>query len=157
MNKIIRYVGKHPDNVADSLIFSKKYDEHYTREAAKHKLTHYFISKSNEHFFMVTRPAPSLHEKWVATGGRITFNEADDIESYEEVFRTWKMVKDTLSVRSTILFDKMVNGESLDPYLTKNSLHVEFIEFPDDNVYYDKTLRKWRSTKFASVEEFISK
>lgn len=72
------------------------------------------------------------------------FNEADSLTAYEEVFRTWKMVPDTLARRSELLFDKMVKGESLDPYLTKNSGGVEYIEFPDDRTYYDKLSRTWK-------------
>lgn len=65
------------------------------------------------------------------------------------------MPLDTLIRRGGLLFDKMVKGESLEPYVTKNSNGVEFIEFPDDNVYYDKKMRKWKSKQFGSIEDMV--
>jgi hypothetical protein len=81
----------------------------------------------------------------VATGGKFILNEANKIEEYEEVFRTWKMVPDTLAKREMVLFDKLVKGESLQPYETKYSNGVEYIEFPDDNTYYDKEAKQWKT------------
>ena len=144
LDKIIRYAGKLPEKVTDSLKFNNKYDSYYEELASKHRFTHYYISDNGEHFFMLKRPAPSLQEKYVATGGRMRFNEADSLIAYEELFRTWKLVPDTLARRSALLFDKMVKGESLDPYLTKNSGGIEYIEFPDDRTYYDKISRTWK-------------
>lgn len=152
---IIRYVGKQPDKANDSTKFLSQYDEHYLDQAAKHKLTLYYRSDDEQHFFLMTRKAPSIHEKYVATGGKFRLNEADSLIEYEEVFRTWKMVSDTLTKRSLILFDKMVKGESLDEFLTKNSKGIEYIEFPDDHVVYDKVNRKWKSALYQSVEELV--
>ena len=71
--------------------------------------------------------------------------EEGKISDYEEVFRTWKMVPDTLAKREMILFDKFVRGESLTPYETKNSGGVEYIEFPDERTYFDKQAKQWKS------------
>lgn len=155
MSKIIRYAGRKPEKATDSTKFSSQYDEHYMKQVAEHKLNLYFVNKSSDHFFLISRRAPSLYEKHVAIGGRFKMNERDSLIEYEEIFRTWKMPYDTLMNRGGILFDRMVKGESLEAYLTKNSGGVEFIEFPDDNVYYDKQSRKWKSNLFGSVEELV--
>jgi hypothetical protein len=52
------------------------------------------------------------------------------------------MVPDTLVRRAGLLFDKMVKKESLERYLAKNSNGVDYIEFPDERVVYDKEQRK---------------
>lgn len=155
LQKIIRYAGKLPQKVSDSLKFNNKHDAYYRELASKHQFTHYYISDNGEHFFMIKRPAPSLHEKYAATGGRMRFNETDSLIEYEEVFRTWKMIPDTLLRRGALLFDKMVTGKSLEPYLTKNSGGIEFIEFPDEHVTYDKESRLWKSKQFGSIEEMV--
>jgi len=80
----------------------------------------------------------------VATGVKLVVDGDNNITEYEEVFRTWKMVPDTLAKREMILFDKFVKGESLEPYETKNSHGVEYIEFPDESMYFDKGSRQWR-------------
>ncbi len=143
LNSIIRYVGKLPPKAADSAKFDPRYDGYYQELVSKHRLTHYYVLENGEAFFMLRRPAPSLQKKFVAIGGRMKFNDADSLIEYEEVFRTWRLVPDTLARRSALLFDKMIKGESLEPFLTKNSPD-EYIEFPDDRTFFDKTSRTWR-------------
>jgi hypothetical protein len=155
MSNLIRYVGRKPEKATDSTKFLRVHDEHYQKQAAEHKLNLYFISDAGDHYYLISRRAPSLYEKHVATGGRFKINERDSLVEYEEIFRTWKMPHDTLIRRGGLLFDKMVKGESLEPYFTKNSNGIEYIEFPDDNVYYDKQARKWKSKQFGSVEDMV--
>jgi len=155
MSKIIRYVGRKPEKATDSTKFLSKHDQHYLKQVASHKLDLYYNSDEGDQFFLISRVAPSIHVKHVATGGRFKMNEMDSLVEYEEIFRTWKMPYDTLMNRAGLLFDKMVKGESLESYFTKNSGGVEYIEFPDDNVYYDKQARKWKSKQFRSVEEMV--
>ncbi|MBX2897423.1 MAG: hypothetical protein KF763_18415 [Cyclobacteriaceae bacterium] len=155
MSKIIRYVGRKPEKATDSTKFSAQFDEHYQEQIGLHKLELYFENRTGDSFFLVSRRAPSLFEKYVATGGRFKFDKVDSLIEYEEIFRTWKMMPDTLKVRSYKLFDKMVKGESLDKYLTVNSGGIEYIEFPDANVYYDKQERKWKSKQFGTIEDIV--
>jgi len=68
----------------------------------------------------------------------------DKLIRYEEVFRTWKLIPDTLKRRSYMLFDKMVAGESLDKFRTKYTAPEEYIEFPDDNTWFDVNAREWK-------------
>ena len=147
MSQVIRYLAKSPEGLTFEERFYEAYTPYYNEQQSRHRLDAYYIDQDHNHFFLISRPAPSLVEKRVATGGKVKFsNDLKKIESYEEVFRTWKMVPDTLKVRSMLLFDLMGKGKSLDPYLTKNSNGVEYIEFPDDQVYFDKTARQWKSS-----------
>jgi hypothetical protein len=141
--QIIRYVAKAPENISNEEKFSSKYDSYYHQRASQTRLEQYCVD-GDLHYFLLSQPAPSLVEKRNATGGKLKVSVDGNLMEYEEVFRTWKMVPDTLKKRSFILFDKMVKGESLEPYFTKN-LKVEFIEFPDDRTYYDKYHRTWRT------------
>jgi hypothetical protein len=144
MWKIIRYVGRAPEGISYEERFYKPYDSVYQEQAKIHKFDAFF-KKGNTHYFLVSRKAPSLVDKRVATGGRFTLGDDNKITDYEEVFRTWKMVPDTLVKREMILFDAFVKGESLTVYETKNSNGVEYIEFPDDYTYFDKNTRQWKT------------
>jgi hypothetical protein len=144
MWKIIRYVGRAPEGLTFEERFYKPYDSVYQEQAKLHKFDAYFI-KGNTHYFLVSRRAPSLVDKRVATGGKFILGDDDKIAEYEEVFRTWKMVPDTLAKREIILFDKFVKGESLAPYETRNSYGVEYIEFPDERTYFDKASKQWKT------------
>lgn len=144
MWKIIRYVGRAPEGLTFEERFYQAYDTVYQEQARQHQFDAYFIS-GNTHYFLVSRKAPSLVEKRVATGGKFVLGDNNTITDYEETFRTWKMVPDTLAKREMILFDAFVKGASLTPYETKNSNGVEYIEFPDERTYFDKATKLWKT------------
>lgn len=144
MWKIIRYVGRAPEGLTFEERFYKPYDSAFQEQAKVHKFDAYFIN-GNTHYFLVSRKAPSLIDKRVATGGKFILGGDNKVTSYEEVFRTWKMVPDTLAKREMILFNKFVNGESLLPYETRNSNGIDFIEFPDERTYFDKASMQWKT------------
>lgn len=141
--KVIRYVAKPPENVGPEEKFKPEYNLYYQERASQCILEQYAIL--NElHYFLISQPAPSLTEKRHATGGSFRLDSDGSLQDYEEVFRTWKMVPDTLRERSYLLFDKMVNKEPLDPFYSKK-MGDRYIEFPDDNTYFDKASRSWKT------------
>jgi hypothetical protein len=144
MWKIIRYVGRAPEGLTFDERFYAPYDSAYREQAKLHRFDAYY-KKGNIHYFLVSRRAPSLVDKRVATGGKFTLNDNNKLVEYEEIFRTWKVVPDTLAKREMILFDKLVKGESLTPYETRNSKGIEYIEFPDERTYFDKASKQWRT------------
>jgi hypothetical protein len=143
MTSTVRYFAKRPEDASEANKFDPKYDKYYQEKIKETRFEKYYATEEY-YYFMVTQIAPSLIEKRHATGGRFKLNDQGEITYYEEVFRTWKMVPDTLARRSSILFDKMVKGEPLEQYQTKNSKGTEYIEFPDDVVYYDTSVRQWK-------------
>lgn len=152
--KIIRYIGDAPRRVLGNQKFDTLYDEHYSKQVAQHDLLAYYISNDGEHFFLTARIAPSIDVKWVATGGRLRYGEDGELAEYEEVFRTWKMPRPILEERALYLFDLMVKGEDLEPYYAAKA-GFNYIEFPDDHVYFDKELRCWKSDQYGSIEEMV--
>lgn len=151
---IIRYVAKAPRRVMDSVKFDTLYDAHYQEQVNQHELMAYYVSAEGEHFFLVSRIAPSMEAKWVATGGRMKIDKDFNLLEYEEVFRTWKMTRENLDVRARYLFELMINGEDLSPYYTATA-GFNYIEFPDEHVYFDKASRSWKSDVYGSVEEVV--
>lgn len=143
MVKIIRYVAKAPENVGPDEKFKPEYNDYYRERISQTFLERYFVDGS-VHYFLVSQPAPSLTEKRHATGGRFEIDQDGSLKEYEEVFRSWKMVPDTLRERSYFLFEIMVMGESLEPYYSK-STSDQYIEFPDVKTYYDKSSRSWKT------------
>lgn len=153
--KISLYVGKAPRRVYDSLKFDTAYTGHYKKQAAQLDLLAYFMDKKTKyHYFLVGKIAPSIQPKWVATGGRLVYDEKGNVVEYEEIFRTWKLPRKELEERALYLFDLMVKGEDLTPYYTATA-GFNYIEFPDENVYFDKKARMWKSKLYGSVEEMV--
>lgn len=142
---IIRYMGKLPGKANHQTKFETHFDEAYREIAARHKLEFFHQTADGKSFFLFTRIAPSIKEKYVAIGGYVMFDAQQNITDYAEVFRTWKMTSDELAPKSLLLFDLMVRGEDLSPYYTANSGNEEYIEFPDAHTHYDKEQRLWVS------------
>lgn len=146
--KIIHYLAKAPEKRGTRNVFDKDFDDYYRKQANAHRVDLYYIDRDTRtNYFLISRQAPSLIEKRVATGGYMKFDDQGNLVEYEEVFRTWKMVPDTLARRASMLFDKMVHNQPLELYYTKNSNGVDYIEFPDDHVTYDKSKRAWITTQ----------
>lgn len=140
---MIRYLGKAPEGVSLDDRFNVSYDSSYLEQMKLMSIDAWY-KNGNTHFFMVSKTAASLVDKRVATGGKLVFEDEGGLKEYEEVFRTWKMVPDTLKKRSMLLFDKMVQNESLKEFETRYSQGVDYIEFPDESTYYDRKERAWK-------------
>ncbi len=145
MNRIIRYISRTPDGVSHEDRMNREHDDHYNEQVKLHRLDALYEDDENKYFFLVSRIAPSLTEKRVAIGGKVTVDKNMRVDFYQEVFRTWKMEPDTLARRGTFLFDLMVRGEDLTMYYASKSGNADYIEFPDDRTYYDTRQRIWRT------------
>ncbi len=141
--KIIRYTGHLPKKANHETKFDSIYDQFYASEMQKHRIDLYYQDeKTGEIYLLVSRIAPSLSVKRVATGIRMRM-EGDSIVYYEEVFRTWKMPEPELAEKGALLYRKMVRGEDLKPYLPQYSGKEEYIEFPDEHTRFDVERRRW--------------
>lgn len=144
MDRVLRYMSRAPEGIAPEDRQSTAYDAHYAEQRRSHRLDALY-KRGDTYFFMVSRPAPSLTEKRVAIGGKVTVDDAMRVDYYEEIFRTWKMEPDTLSRRGLFLFDRMTKEEDLTPYYASHSGNTDYIEFPDERTYFDVRQRIWRS------------
>jgi hypothetical protein len=140
----VRYVSELPKGVSHEDKFNSSHDEHYLEQASRHRLDAFNLDSSGNQFLLISRGAPSLTEKRVAIGIKLKHDKVGNLSEYEEVFRTWKMKPEVLAQRASYLFDLMVKGESLERY-QRNNTSEEWIEFPDGLVYYDKTIRQWKT------------
>lgn len=154
--KIIRFTGKLPGKADHTTKFDTTFDDHYINAAKQHELVYYIQDKAdkNTFYFLMTRIAPSLHEKRVAIGGKVSYGDDGEVIYYEEVFRTWKMLVPELKEKSDLLFSLYIAGKDLTPYYTANSKGVEYIEFPDEHVNFDPAKKLWVSDLEDPLEPF---
>lgn len=156
--EIIRYAGKLAGKADHQTKFDEKFDLHYRKQAASHDLLYFYEDEtSGESYFLITRLAPSIHYKKVATAGKIKRNSNGEIIYYEEAFRTWKMPVEELHEKSYTLFKEYVNNRDLSDYYVTNSGEEEYIEFPNDNVSYNAEKRIWISSIENPMESFYQK
>ncbi len=141
---IARYLAKMPERADYENRFESEFDDYYRKMASGHRLEAYFIAETGDHYFLISRHAPSLKPKRVATGGRLRYGPDDStIVYYEEVFRTWKMEEEEMKEKSNLLFDKMVRQEDLSRYYTDETSQEEYIQFPDKTTRYNTEDRRW--------------
>ncbi len=154
--KIIRLTGKLPGKADHTTKFDTIFDEHYKNLSQQHDLVYYIPSQNDKNSiqFLLTRIAPSLHEKKVAIAGKVTFDITGNIIYYEEVFRTWKMLVPELKEKSDLLFRLYLGGKDLSPYYTTNSKGVEYIEFPNEHVRFDPAKKQWVSDLEDPLEPY---
>ena len=141
---IIRYIEGLPANTTNKNKFDTIFNKEYKIKAKKSDLLYYYKDEpANTVYFAITKIAPSIKLKKNATVGKVKYNAKGEIVEYEEAFRTWKMEEKELVQKTNMLFNKYIRNEDLTPYYSKNSNPEFFIEFPDDNTYYDKKSRVW--------------
>jgi hypothetical protein len=141
---IVRYFEGLPKNVSHEKKWDTINNSYYQRKVKEAELIHYYKNEDGFIFFAISKIAPSLKLKKVATIGKLKI-EKDSIVYYEEICRTWKMELPELNLKSKILFDKIVLGKNIEEYYTKNSQPEFWIEFPDDLTYYDTEKRVWKN------------
>lgn len=139
---IARYIHKLPNRATEANKFEAQFDEYYTTKSKYATLDHYYKGSGDTVFFQVSKIAPSMKVKKVATAGKLLRDGAGNITYYEEVYRTWKMEEPELKKKSERLFGLFIAGKDLTPYYTENSTE-EYIEFPDRNNSYDTEKRMW--------------
>ncbi|MDR6966649.1 hypothetical protein J2X31_000647 [Flavobacterium arsenatis] len=145
---IIRHADRLVKKATHQTKFDSIFDEEYKEKAESSNLLYYYIDKqTGVHYFALTKIAPSLIVKRVATVGKIEYDKEGGIASYEEGFRTWKMEEPELNEKTATLFEKYIEGEDLSSYYTANSKGEFYIEFPDDKTYYDKEERLWKNSQ----------
>ncbi len=147
--RIARYVAPLVKQASHENKFDSRFDELYLHGVKALRLEAYHAASDGYQYFLVSRIAPSVKEKRVATGGRLKLDGATgDIVGYEEIFRTWKMEEPVFTSRTALLFEKMVSGEDLSPYYTVNTGDSSlYIEFPDEHTIYDKQQRVWKNVR----------
>jgi hypothetical protein len=152
LSQCVRYSAKLPPTATHQTKFNSEHNEYYNIALKEYDWRKcYPVSGSEgEYFFLITRQARSLWPAREAIGGMLKVDKKNKNVSYEEIFRTWKMAKDSLDGRAAELFDHMIKGEDLTPFTAKYQ-GDRYIEYPDDRFYFDKTQMQWRDRAMDSL------
>jgi hypothetical protein len=142
---IVRYYEGLPKKATHETKFDSIFNAYYESKAAETDFLFYHKKDNGEIYFAIFKIAPSLTLKKVATIGKLTLDNDNNITYYEEICRTWKMPEEELKEKTNMLFQKVIRGEDISPYYTKNSQPEFIVEFPDDLTYFDTQLRRWKT------------
>lgn len=140
----VRYFERLPAKATEQNKFDTIFNEYYSQKAKEADVLQYFKNENGEEFFAVSKIAPSIKLKKVATIIQIK-REIDSVILYKEILRTWKMEVPELQEKTKVLFDLVIQNKSFEKYLTKNSQPEFWVEFPDDHTYFDDKSRSWKT------------
>ena len=144
--QVVRYIDDLAKNASHKSKFDSIYDVEYKTRASKLEILYlYKDTVARTTYFAITKIAPSLKLKKVATIGQVKIDKNGTINFYEERCRTWKMEPKELNEKTKMLFEKYINQEDLTEFYTANSQPNFYIEFPDDYTYFDTISRMWIS------------
>jgi hypothetical protein len=145
LSQCVRYSAKLPPTATHQTRFDNEHNEYYDIALKEYdwRKCYPVNGHEGEYFFLLTRQARSLWLAREAIGGVLQLDDKNKIVSYEEIFRTWKMAKDSLDSRAAELFEHMIKGEDLTPFTAKYK-GDRYIEYPDDRFYFDKADMQWR-------------
>jgi hypothetical protein len=149
--KSIRYSAKLPPRCNHEIKFDSIFDDYYKNVAADYTMLKLHRQKDGAYDFLISRPARSITPMFEGIGGQFKLDDKDSLIVYNETFRTWKMPYADLLERGTFLFDRMVKGEDLTIFYSKNA-GDKYIEFPDDRFTFDKVNRRWHDSAFDTLE-----
>lgn len=150
----VRYSAKLPPRSNHTIKFKPEFDWYYEAAAEEYDWRK-CVRTDSGYYFLMTRKARSIWPAREAIGGRLTVDQNGKLQDYEEIFRTWKMTEDTLNARAFELFDLMVDGKDLTPYRSKYK-GDRYIEFPDDNSYFSKPDKRWRTRSTDSLMQRLN-
>lgn len=141
--QIVRYFERLPNKVSEENKFQASNDEYYRGKAEEAKLLYYAPQSNGDIYFAITKIAPSMKEKRVATVGKTRLS-GNEVTYYEEKFRTWKMEVPELEETTAKLFQEYLQDRDLERYQTQFTDPEYIIEFPDPNNTFDTLQRRWR-------------
>lgn len=144
-HNIVRYYEGLPKKATHETKFDSIFNAYYETKAAENDFLFCHKNENGEIYFAVAKIAPSLTLKKVATIGKVSLDNNNKITYYEEICRTWKMSEEELNEKTTMLFQKIIQGKDISSFYTKNSQPKFIVEFPDDLTYYDTQLRQWKN------------
>lgn len=136
--QIVQKTAKKPESA-----ISPEEEKAYYDSQSKSYEWHFVHERGGRYYYFVSRPAPSLYGKRAGLAGVFESPDGMKISGFKEVFHTFKMKPDQLLQKGSVLFEKMVNGESLEAYQPGKKGEEEWIEFPDQLNRYDSLNQKW--------------
>jgi hypothetical protein len=140
MANIVTYVNRLPTYANNENRFEPQFRKFYVGETKNYKMIHYTIDKNGFHYFYMIRQARNTKGYKRSMVGRFKLNE-NDLKpiDFEELAVSYMLPEEDLIENSLQLFEYLIkDGNSMD-YPNRK----DFIEWPDDKLYYDVSTSSW--------------
>ncbi len=140
LTNMVTYIYRRPAKATVENRTHPRYRQYYIRSAAEFEYVYHAKNNDGVHYYYLIRPARNLERNFRGVGGRFTTNENLELVTFEEVFNTTIMDKQSLREKGLLLFEEMVETGNVDRYLSDQNL----VEWPDHRLHYNTERREWR-------------
>ncbi len=143
---IIKYTDEHrPDSINLENRFEKKNEAFFKGILNKYSLDYLYKDKDGTYYYFIYKVARGVDDMYVGIGGKFKLGPDNQLQDFEESFRMWRMLHKDLKAKGVEVYADFINNKTLDKYM--NNEKIQYIEFPNDFVGYDKNKKEWVATK----------
>jgi hypothetical protein len=147
---MVTLIGKKPKTADYINRHEPRFREYYKELSKDFSMEFYHQADDTCYYFMI-RPARSARGNTRGVGGKLTLDQEFRIDYFEESFNTPVYSRDVLERIGWRLFRELIEKRSIEGLLW----NVDYIEWPDDRLKYDKEKREWRYDVADGREELI--
>lgn len=136
---IVTLIGKKPKTADYITRHHPEFRDYYT-QLSKSFFMEYFHCNQDTCYYYMIRPARSVRGNTRGVGGKFTLDADGAIDYFEESFNTPIYPREELERIGWRLFRELIEQKSIAGLLW----NVDYIEWPDSRLKYDKVKREWR-------------
>jgi hypothetical protein len=144
LTNIVTYLYIPAPEATNETKFQPHYRSFYTKNLSSFNLQNYFQSQDGWNYFFLIRPvggSPKFR-RGVLGKFRLKVNSLMPTE-FEEVANTPHLSEELVKERGKYLFQELIKNGNLDKQIPMK----QYIEWPDENLNYDKKTNQWITIK----------
>lgn len=136
---LVTLIGKKPQSTDYATRLQPEYRTYYKQIAKEFSMVLFHQAGDTCYYYMI-RPARSTSGSNRGVGGKLTLDSKGKIAYFEESFNTPIHPCEDLEKIGLRLFTELIEKKSIEGL----RWNVDYIEWPDDRLKYDKEKREWR-------------
>ena len=141
LTNIVTIVEEHyPDSIKKEERFDKQYRAFYIDQLRLYDYVYLYKNDQGVYYYFIEKPARGAKHLTVGMAGKFKVDANLKISDFEESYRLNRMPPNELDKRGWEVYQTFVADKDLTPFKTKDE---KYIEFPNDNVGYDKKKLEW--------------
>jgi hypothetical protein len=147
---MVTLIGKKP-KTSDYITRHEPRFREYYKNLSKDFSMEFFHQADDTCYYYMIRPARSVRGNTRGAGGKLTLDDQGRIDYFEESFNTPIYPREELERIGWRLFRELIEKRSIEGLLW----NVDYIEWPDERLKYDKEKREWRYDVVDGREELF--
>lgn len=137
---MVTLIGVKPKSTDWKTRLEPEYRKYYINHAKQFSFDRYYASPEGIHYYFLIRPARHPKGNQRGVGGKFRMNDDLSLYDFEELYNTPVKQLNEIQEKGRKVFMEMIESGSVERY----SNNIEYIEWPDERLKYDKIKNEWR-------------